>query len=81
MHHACQFYLKVHRTSVTHDVMREADVRMPDLEVEAKVEVESQRLRQTHATHQRRHIVAEDLSRPLVKLFEPASSTMGTSLL
>ena len=41
MHHARQFYLKVHRTSVTHDVTREADAQIPDLEVEAKVEVES----------------------------------------
>ena len=33
-HHACQFHLKVHRTSVTHDVTREADAQTPDPEVE-----------------------------------------------
>ena len=41
MHNARQFYPKVHRTSVTHDVAREADAWKPDLEVEAKVEIES----------------------------------------
>ena len=48
MHHACQFYLKVHHTSVTCDVTRLMHGQTPDLEVEANLQ-----------THLRRRVLTQ----------------------